>query len=307
MEQTFSDWELIIVDDHSSDTSVETIKPFLNNQRIRLIQNDQNRGANYSRNKGIAAAIGEYVLFLDADDLLDKHCLEHRLAKAREYPQGDLWIFGMGVFYRTPSDDKRIWKPTSKNVLNDFLQHDLPWSILQPIWRRSFLASTGGFDEVFERLQDVELHTRVLLQGAKYYQFPQIIDCFYRIDESRKNFNSYEFLQKHVRSCKKYIIKFNSIVEQHQKKYLAGTVLRAFHLAILHFRQGSINKKEFQSLINDLSHATSYLNWNAFQKTLFKLFYLYNQWSPQIPGVNRLLSAAIIRFSFNHLNLTIAF
>mgnify|MGYP002367136581 CR=1 FL=1 len=70
IKQTYTEWELIIIDDFSTDQSVDVISGFLTDARITLIKNDRNRGANHSRNSGIKTARGKYVLFLDADDIL---------------------------------------------------------------------------------------------------------------------------------------------------------------------------------------------------------------------------------------------
>ena len=70
LNQTYTNWELLLVDDCSTDSSVELIKPYLaKEKRIKLLKNEINSGAAISRNKGIDVAIGRYIAFLDADDL----------------------------------------------------------------------------------------------------------------------------------------------------------------------------------------------------------------------------------------------
>ena len=61
-------WELFIIDDCSTDHTVEVVKPYLVDSRIRYLRNDQNSGVAKSRNRGITLAQGDYVAFLDADD-----------------------------------------------------------------------------------------------------------------------------------------------------------------------------------------------------------------------------------------------
>ncbi|CAN5347934.1 glycosyltransferase family 2 protein [soil metagenome] len=68
--QTHHNWELIIVDDASCDATVSIISDFLNNDpKINLLVNPVNRGAGYSRNRGIKAAAGDFIAFLDTDDI----------------------------------------------------------------------------------------------------------------------------------------------------------------------------------------------------------------------------------------------
>lgn len=68
IKQTYIFWELIIIDDCSSDNTINIISEF-KDERIRLIQNTENSGAAISRNKGLKLAKGKYVAFLDSDDI----------------------------------------------------------------------------------------------------------------------------------------------------------------------------------------------------------------------------------------------
>lgn len=82
--QTFSDFEIICVDDASVDNSFHILQELSENEdRIRIIRNKKNKGAAYSRNKGIEIAKGEYLLFLDADDLFEKEMVEKTLQNCR--------------------------------------------------------------------------------------------------------------------------------------------------------------------------------------------------------------------------------
>jgi hypothetical protein len=89
LSQTFSDWEMIIVDDCSTDHSVEVIQSFVEqDSRIKLIELSENSGAAVARNRAIEAAQGRYIAFLDSDDLWLADKLEKQLAfmHANNYP-----------------------------------------------------------------------------------------------------------------------------------------------------------------------------------------------------------------------------
>ena len=78
--QSYRDWELLIVDDCSTDSSLEIIKKFqLQDDRIHLIINDKNRGAAYSRNIALKHATGKWVAFLDSDDVWLPEKLEKQI------------------------------------------------------------------------------------------------------------------------------------------------------------------------------------------------------------------------------------
>ena len=78
-DQTFSDWELIIVDDASTDNSVEIIKSFCEDKRIKLICHDKNKGLRKSIQTGLKYAKGEWIAFLESDDFFCTNTLEERI------------------------------------------------------------------------------------------------------------------------------------------------------------------------------------------------------------------------------------
>lgn len=84
-KQTFTDWELILVDDCSTDDSLKIVEQYAaQDKRILVIKNDVNSGAAFTRNRGIKIAQGTYLAFLDADDLWHVKKLEKQVAFMRE-------------------------------------------------------------------------------------------------------------------------------------------------------------------------------------------------------------------------------
>lgn len=79
INQTYKKWELIIVDDCSSDMTDEVVKKFLKDKRIKYLKNEKNSGAAVSRNKAIRESKGQYVAFLDSDDLWKPTKLEEQI------------------------------------------------------------------------------------------------------------------------------------------------------------------------------------------------------------------------------------
>lgn len=77
--QTYTNWELIIVDDCSSDNTDEVVFPFLKDKRIRYIKNLENQGAALSRNTALREARGRWTAFLDSDDIWKKSKLKKQL------------------------------------------------------------------------------------------------------------------------------------------------------------------------------------------------------------------------------------
>ncbi len=122
--QSYKDWELILVDDASTDRSPEILKKLADSdKRIRLIKNEGDHGASYARNAGIAAARGRYLAYLDADDVWSRHKLEEQLAFMQKkgavftftaYEFGDTDCKGTGKVVRVPKtlDYKRALSRT---------------------------------------------------------------------------------------------------------------------------------------------------------------------------------------------------
>ena len=77
--QVYSNWELIIVDDCSTDNTDDVVKPFLVDSRIRYLKNERNSGAAVSRNRALREAKGRWIAFLDSDDLWMPEKLEKQI------------------------------------------------------------------------------------------------------------------------------------------------------------------------------------------------------------------------------------
>ena len=81
ISQTYDNWELLLIDDDSNDKTIELVNQFIaENNKIKLFKNELNQGAALSRNRGIKAAQGDYIAFLDADDLWKPNKLETQIA-----------------------------------------------------------------------------------------------------------------------------------------------------------------------------------------------------------------------------------
>ena len=80
IDQTYQNWELLIVDDCSTDNTDAVVKPFLSDSRIKYFHNEKNSGAALTRNKAMREAQGEWIAFLDSDDLWMPEKLEKQIA-----------------------------------------------------------------------------------------------------------------------------------------------------------------------------------------------------------------------------------
>ena len=126
--QTYTDWELILVDDGSKDESCKRIEDYLKekpDERIRLIKKEKNEGAALTRNRGIKEAKGRYIAFLDADDVWSNHKLQRQMEFMEEtdagfvfsaYEFGDEEAIGTGRIVHVP-DSLTYKKALSRTVI----------------------------------------------------------------------------------------------------------------------------------------------------------------------------------------------
>lgn len=173
LAQTYTDFELVIVDDCSSDTSVEIVKSFAD-ARIRLLEHSLNQGAATSRNHAIADSRGGFIAVMDADDL----CAPQRLARQMECFDRDprLGVVGCGVFDNIDDRGHVLYRSTLPQS-NGELQRTIVrrWCFLHPslMFQKRLLAQTGGaYRPAFAVAEDHDLILR-LMEHAEAYNIPE--------------------------------------------------------------------------------------------------------------------------------------
>src|SRR5438874_4990605 len=109
--QTLPEWEMIVVDDGSTDNSSDIVREYsARDPRIRLLSRDREpKGACTCRNIAVENALGRYVLFLDTDDLLAPFCLAQRVAVLESQRDLDFAVFSMLLFSGSPASADRFW------------------------------------------------------------------------------------------------------------------------------------------------------------------------------------------------------
>lgn len=184
--QSYTNWEAVVVDDGSNDGSFAHVQELAcKDSRIKLLKrNKEPKGAPVCRNIGISQSKGEYVIFLDSDDLLAPYCLNRRIGVMKGNPELDFAVFHVILFYKKPGDSRILWNVFSdENDMYRFLNSDTPWLTSSPIWKRNFLIQIGGWDEEAISWQDWEFHIRALSLIPKYKKFDDIPDSFLRRDD----------------------------------------------------------------------------------------------------------------------------
>ncbi|MBK9764585.1 MAG: glycosyltransferase family 2 protein [Flavobacteriales bacterium] len=169
LAQDHSDLEVICVDDGSSDGTVAKIKAVQaadKSSRIRLVE-QPNKGAAAARNNGLRNSTGEYVQFMDADDLLMPRKIGHqaRLAKKNNYP--DLIVGSSRMI--SPEQkvlQERYYTAQSEDVWMHLMRTDLGNTVAN-FWKRSAVEAAGMWDETMRSSQEYDLMFRILRNDAK--------------------------------------------------------------------------------------------------------------------------------------------
>jgi len=159
LAQTYGDFEVLVVDDGSTDATLEALGPFLS--RIKFLRAPENRGVSAARNLGIAAARGEWLAFLDSDDLWLPDKLARQMAYLATHPDL-LWCQTEEIWVRR---GVRVNPPRScrKEGGRIFLQ-SLERCLVSPsavILHRRLLEDHGGFDETLPVAEDYDLWLRL--------------------------------------------------------------------------------------------------------------------------------------------------
>jgi len=183
--QTFSDWELILVDDGSRDRSTAIAKSFVDcdPSRIRSLQHPGhgNRGMSASRNLGLRAARGEFVAFLDGDDVWLPEKLTEQIAIMDAFPRAAL-VYGRSLIWHgwapTPAaidfhyplgvEPDRLYEPP--RLFNVLVRNRAQTpTTCNALMRRSVVEGVGGFvDDFTGMFEDQVLFSKVLLAHPAY-------------------------------------------------------------------------------------------------------------------------------------------
>ena len=200
LDQTYSDWELIIVDDCSTDNSVNVIKSF-NDERIKLIINEKNLGLKETLKRGIENTTGEWIAFLESDDILKKDYLEKKYTIIKQNPNvavifNDVELFG---------DENRVKNvtPTIIETANLLKKKTYPCNIFNDIFIFNRLLTFSAVTVNRKKFLECNLNTPIdkLFDWWLFIHLSRKYDFYYipeKLTKWRLHNNSYIYYKERL-------------------------------------------------------------------------------------------------------------
>jgi glycosyltransferase involved in cell wall biosynthesis len=249
LTQTYSNWELIIVDDNSTDKSVKIVDKFLSDDRIKLIQHKINKGYGASLKTAIDNSSNEIITILDADDKLHHEALEIISKVYRENPD---YGFIYSTMWECNSQLKNCIRnkwiglvvPKKSNIFNIKISH------LKSFRKESYLK-TPGFDPKQRRAVDKDIIFK--LEEVADFKFVDIPLYYYRwhgkgISQRKSSFipEFYHYLAK----LKAYRRRLNTDIPNFTKKQIYFEYYRITFFKMTHFFIKLYRKLKIRDLVN---------------------------------------------------------
>lgn len=181
-KQSYQNFEIVIIDDGSTDSSVDAVKS-ISDERIRLIH-QENQGVSAARNRGIKEASYEWIAFLDGDDLWETNHLEEIVKMMRIFPDEKVYATSFEF-----SDKRKMFKherssPIFKidNYFKEAIKENLLWTSIVVVHSNS-IKMIGGFNVNLNRGEDLDLWMRL----AKKFNIikSKNITAIYNIEDNK--------------------------------------------------------------------------------------------------------------------------
>lgn len=281
-KQTFTDWELILVDDHSSDDTYNIAESLIDDNKIRLLKSDH-KGVSSARNTGIRVSCGEYLSFIDADDDIDS---EYLASLVRNIKTSNADMAFQGYFEVDNNETKEIRFPwvgiTTHEQIIEKVIPTLVYPIgneicpMMPVWRtifsKKFLNQSGYcFDEGISNSEDFQLFLQLLFKCHRIYGSNETHYFYKRRNGSAMNSYIRDNLKKefYVHDLFLRTLKENHFYDSVQKRYESNRMELYSH-AISNVARSSKNNSFKLNEIKELRKA--FLNDNLFNYSIRGLY-----------------------------------
>lgn len=261
LDQTVTDYEIIIVDDGSTDKSREIVDKHISN-KIRIIDHYENKGLSAARNTGIRNAKSDYVTFLDADDLWHPNYLQTIKNLISSYPEAHIFATNFDEVYPKSTHKPHNGSenlPSGFNGLIDFFKINLKQGIYTPssvCWHKSVFGTVGYYDEKITFSEDLDFNIRANLKFKLAYSTSIQMSYFMETDnqitrssilnKTLPDYDQYEKYCSTVPYLKKYLDFERYVLAKHLKidgdKTKHKKIIRNIDFKNLNFKQNILLK-----------------------------------------------------------------
>lgn len=228
LNQSYQKIEIIIIDDNCDSHLSDQISLFLksiNCPKIKYYKNYKNLGAQYSRNRALSYAKGDYISFLDDDDEWLPEKLSEQLKLFRLNPKAGM-VYCDYKILQLPSKNQKIVRTLSpKKPLEDIFFENFIGSMSFPLIKTSVLRKVGGFDLNLQASQDLDLWIRII-NNSKIVKSDKILALYKNHQENQISKN-----QMFKFKSREYInLKYQDIISKNKKirLYRQLVLLRTF-------------------------------------------------------------------------------
>lgn len=253
--QSFTDWELYVVDDNNLGTpyfsAVKRIAEEMRDERrIHFIQEGKNRGANVARNVGIIASKGEIITFLDSDDEWEREYLSYVSKFFLKNPDAVLLSSSYQIIWGSKRQNM-IHKCKKENIAKAELYGDQMSPTTCVAGRRHVLIEAGMFDETLQARPDYDMWLRACQYGNVGFT-NKVFAKIYRDGNGHESIS--ENYKRHIQATEKVLIKIlkNNDLSENMRKGIKARQFRYMALAAAKNKdQLLFDKYARKSLLND--------------------------------------------------------
>ena len=216
LSQTFGDFELIIVDDGSEDNTPDVLKPFFADRRVRYVY-QENQGQSHARNLALKQATGDFIAFLDSDDVWAPDKLEKQLAVFRANSEVDIVHGDEAIINEQGSVVSLQNMRRYSGRITRYLLADNSVSITTALVRRRCFDEMGGFDTSVGVADDYELWLRF---SARYcYQYEPGIVASYRVMADQISSDKRRRYAANERIIQQFLARYGEVLSPGERRW----------------------------------------------------------------------------------------
>ena len=214
LANTFEDWELLAIDDGSSEETLAYLSHYTADSRVKIIKRETTpKGAQTCRNLGMAHAQGQYWMFVDSDDYLTPACIGTRVEWIEKRQDLDFMVFPSAVYLNDVFEPHAPEDIFGYNVHNDdlkgFARRELPFIVWSNIYRADSLRKAHLlWDTKLLSLQDADYNVHAIMAGLRYEYAYVAPDYGYRIRHSQGSVSAKICTPEHFKSNLYASVKF---------------------------------------------------------------------------------------------------